>query len=54
MSRGKIAIGGLAAVTAVTLLGAQAPETPRSAAQPTVQQVEAAISHAAATAARSK
>jgi hypothetical protein len=52
MSRGKIAIGGLAAVTALTLLGAQSPETSRPAPQPTVQQVEAAISHAAATAPR--
>ncbi|MFL6863700.1 MAG: hypothetical protein ACJ8DZ_11940 [Allosphingosinicella sp.] len=50
MSRGKIATGGLAAMAAVTLLSAQAPQPPKAEPHPTVQQVEAAINHAAATA----
>jgi hypothetical protein len=50
MSRAKVGIASLSAVAAVILLSPGPSEAPKASARPTPEQVEAAISHAAATA----
>jgi hypothetical protein len=50
MSRAKMGIASLSAVAAVILLSPGPGEAPKASARPTPEQVEAAISHAAAAA----
>ncbi|MEA3048677.1 MAG: hypothetical protein QOG84_513 [Sphingomonadales bacterium] len=50
MSRATVGIASLSAVAAVLLLSPAPGEAPKASARPTPEQVEAAISHAAATA----
>jgi hypothetical protein len=51
MSRGAVGIASLSAVAAVILLSPGPGAVPKASPRPTPEQVEAAISHAAATAA---
>jgi hypothetical protein len=50
MSRATVGIASLSAVAAVLLLTPGPGDAPKVSARPTPEQVEAAISHAAATA----
>ena len=51
MSRGALGIASLSAVAALILLSPGPGDAPKASPRPTPEQVEAAISHAAATAA---
>jgi hypothetical protein len=50
MSRAMVGMASLSAVAAVILLSPGPGDAPKASARPTPEQVEAAISHAAATA----